>query len=315
MDKPSERARAYLEEYRASLEPTAATVAAQRRRILERAARGDLTGVDVAAATSSRRWGRIVAVPVAVAAAVALLFVGVRELVDRRIEHHLHGEAVMQGGRAAGAFEAVPAAPAVSVDQRGGAEVVSAATDDAVPAPVTIDDDDAPTTGDAAAAVIDEAPTTASTIPATSDEAATSASTTASTSDAAPTTAATPSSRRPSRARPSTPAEPPPIDPPGGAADEVELGDLKAESALLARARKALQDGDPAAALGPLERHAARFPDGLLAEERLALAATARCRSGDLTGGRRLAGELAERFPGSLLAGRVREACAGDQGP
>ncbi len=56
--------------------------------------------------------------------------------------------------------------------------------------------------------------------------------------------------------------------------------DLAAEAKLLSVAQRALEEGRPAAALGPLAEHAQRFPNGLLKEERLAARALAYCRAG-----------------------------------
>lgn len=67
----------------------------------------------------------------------------------------------------------------------------------------------------------------------------------------------------------------PEVEPNPGSVDAV-----RAEAALLARARAALRDGDSAAALELARTHAERFPGGVLAEERWATEARALCGLG-----------------------------------
>ncbi len=88
---------------------------------------------------------------------------------------------------------------------------------------------------------------------------------------------------------------------------------LAAENRLLALARAALIDEQPEHALRRLAEHAQRFPQGVLAEERLALRAVALCMAGGKAG-REAAGKVAAQaflreHPQAALAERVRSAC------
>lgn len=62
-------------------------------------------------------------------------------------------------------------------------------------------------------------------------------------------------------------------------ADEPAPGTdgLRQEMQLVERAKRALAAGDPAAALAATDAHAARFPDGVLAQERFVTAIAAHC--------------------------------------
>lgn len=85
---------------------------------------------------------------------------------------------------------------------------------------------------------------------------------------------------------------------------------LAAEAALLQRAQTALAAGDPGAALQRLGEHAAQFAGGVLARERDALRVTALCAAGRTQEGRAEAAAFLRAHAGSLLAERVRGACA-----
>jgi hypothetical protein len=76
-------------------------------------------------------------------------------------------------------------------------------------------------------------------------------------------------------------------------------------------ARAALARGDGAAALEATRELARRFPDGVFAEEREALAIQALAVSGDSDGARRRAAAFRARYPDSLFRSAVRIA-AGD---
>jgi hypothetical protein len=84
---------------------------------------------------------------------------------------------------------------------------------------------------------------------------------------------------------------------------------LAAERELVARAWGALALGETAQALEAAAEHARRFPEGLLAPERTAIDAIARCRRGDADGPRR-ASAFHRAHPRSPLVERVDEACA-----
>jgi hypothetical protein len=92
---------------------------------------------------------------------------------------------------------------------------------------------------------------------------------------------------------------------------------LHAEMALLSAAQSALAAGNPERALTSLERHARRFPDSLLAEEREVARIRALCalgRDAEVATARR---RFDARFRGSPLRGRAMAECEpkGDDGP
>lgn len=84
---------------------------------------------------------------------------------------------------------------------------------------------------------------------------------------------------------------------------------LAREMKLLTAAQRAAEAGDPARALRVLERHARRFADGVLAEEREAGRVAALCRLGRTAEARRLLQRFDARFPGSPLSVRAARAC------
>lgn len=88
-----------------------------------------------------------------------------------------------------------------------------------------------------------------------------------------------------------------------GTASDTDLGH---ERALVTQARTALARGDAAASLDALDRHAATFPRGRLAEERDALRVTALARLGRRDEARAAAATFATRYPKSPLLGVVK---------
>jgi hypothetical protein len=76
---------------------------------------------------------------------------------------------------------------------------------------------------------------------------------------------------------------------------------LAAENALLDLARTAVARGEPDRALDAIDRHAARFPRGLLSEEREALAIKALVLAGRPREARERAALFRDRYPGSLF--------------
>ncbi len=89
----------------------------------------------------------------------------------------------------------------------------------------------------------------------------------------------------------------------------IDAGALAEESRLLARARKALAKGEVARALEWAEEHERRFPDGLLAAERMIVQAAGLCRSDRTSEGRALLDELSRRHPGTPASAQVEAAC------
>ncbi|MEZ4220666.1 MAG: hypothetical protein R3B13_07025 [Polyangiaceae bacterium] len=83
--------------------------------------------------------------------------------------------------------------------------------------------------------------------------------------------------------------------------------DLGKERALLATARTALAKRDGTAALAALDRHAAQFPKGRLAEERASLRVQALLLTGDRSGAQQEADAFKQKFPKSLLKGAVEK--------
>ena len=83
--------------------------------------------------------------------------------------------------------------------------------------------------------------------------------------------------------------------------------DLGKERALLSRARTALAKRDGAGALAALDRHAAQFPKGRLAEERASLRVQALLLSGDRDRAKQEADAFKKNYPKSLLKGAVEK--------
>jgi hypothetical protein len=123
----------------------------------------------------------------------------------------------------------------------------------------------------------------------------------------APSRAPETGARRATPEVPAASAEARPTEPPP--AEAAAPDSLGAELALLGEADIALQVGMPHEALNALRRHAARFPNAALREERLGLEAIARCglRAPDAHD---QAAAFARAFPSAVLLARVKLACA-----
>ncbi len=85
---------------------------------------------------------------------------------------------------------------------------------------------------------------------------------------------------------------------------------LAAERSLLDQARQALARGEPAAGFAPLDRHAARFPRGILTEEREALAVRLLAALGRNQAATARAESFHRRYPNSLFTPAVNNAIA-----
>ncbi len=94
------------------------------------------------------------------------------------------------------------------------------------------------------------------------------------------------------------------------AARETRRDSLEAEMRWVRAADAALRGGDAGLALSLLNQHAREFPNGVLAEEREGLRVVAGCQSGISPSAQRVAARFLEHAPRSLIAGRVRAACA-----
>ncbi len=84
---------------------------------------------------------------------------------------------------------------------------------------------------------------------------------------------------------------------------------LREETEALRSAQQALRDGRARLALGLLEAQDARFPDGLLQQERAAARVLALCQAGSVAQARAQAESFERRWPRSALTARVRFAC------
>jgi hypothetical protein len=95
----------------------------------------------------------------------------------------------------------------------------------------------------------------------------------------------------------------------------VAAESLAVEVRALRNAERALRDGNPGLALVFLDQLDRDVPKGQLTEERDAAATLARCARGDRPIGVDLAGDFAERHPGSVYQARVGQACAATDSP
>ncbi|WP_437877439.1 hypothetical protein [Sorangium sp. So ce513] len=91
-------------------------------------------------------------------------------------------------------------------------------------------------------------------------------------------------------------------------APETGLSTLASELSLLDTARRALRNGDPAAALALLDRHAREFAGAQLADEAAAIRVEALVSKGDREGARAAARRFLEAHPGSPHVDRVESA-------
>jgi hypothetical protein len=102
--------------------------------------------------------------------------------------------------------------------------------------------------------------------------------------------------------RPAQLAPRPPAPPLASPSDELPL---------IHQATQALRDHRTELALQLLGRHAARYPEGALAQERAGLTVLALCQQGRAAEAAPLRDRFLAETPDSPLAGRVRRACAG----
>jgi len=109
--------------------------------------------------------------------------------------------------------------------------------------------------------------------------------------------------RAPARARTSE------AEAPAAAPDEA----LREEMLLIARARAAMQKGQPSAALGVLEEHLRRFPKGQMREDRAVLRIEALCAVGKRRQAEIEVEAFTRTFPGSAHLARVQALCPSGQ--
>lgn len=86
--------------------------------------------------------------------------------------------------------------------------------------------------------------------------------------------------------------------------------DLVEETRLLRAAQVDLQARRTGAAMRSLDEHAARFPAGVLREERLTLRVLVLCETGEIEAARRARVELDRSFPATSHASRLANSCA-----
>lgn len=117
--------------------------------------------------------------------------------------------------------------------------------------------------------------------------------------------------RAPTRAPIEAPrhASAPPSTAPTPAPPPVAPDDLRAELALMDRAKTALAAGDDAQVLRLVKEHAERFPTGSMIEERRGWTVIARCRSG-AAASRSIAESFARDYPRSVLLDDIHHACS-----
>ena len=128
-------------------------------------------------------------------------------------------------------------------------------------------------------------------------------------SASAPVVAAVPEPVPPSGETSPTPVDALPTEP-RAVATRRASGRLAEEVAILSQAEKELHAGRAASALALLEEHRQKFPNGALAQERIAARIHALCALGRVTEAEAALARLRKVSPGSPQEGRAREACA-----
>jgi hypothetical protein len=111
-------------------------------------------------------------------------------------------------------------------------------------------------------------------------------------------------------AAPSTPAAP--VAPPPKPVASGPVSTTATEVVALDETRQALTEGAPARALSILDRYAARFPRGAMAQEAAVLRIEALVRAGDVASARRAAASFCAAHPDSPYVARVQSLIAGD---
>src|SRR5262249_48852305 len=89
---------------------------------------------------------------------------------------------------------------------------------------------------------------------------------------------------------------------------------LDSERAIVGAAKAAIKRGDFADALVQLGQHAARYPTGIMAEDREALRVVTLCRLGRASEAATARTKVLARWPSSMHAARVRAACPDEDG-
>jgi hypothetical protein len=102
------------------------------------------------------------------------------------------------------------------------------------------------------------------------------------------------------------------VDQPSPAPEPAGPATVSAEAELLRRADAARKAGDASRALDLLDEHRARFPTGILVQEREAERVVVLCALGRTGDAHVAAAAFLRDWPRSPLAGRVRGSCGGD---
>jgi RNA polymerase sigma-70 factor (ECF subfamily) len=101
------------------------------------------------------------------------------------------------------------------------------------------------------------------------------------------------------------------LDQPAPTPEPAGPATVAAEAELLRRADAARKAGDASRALDLLDEHRARFPTGILVQEREAERVVVLCALGRNGDARAAATAFLRDWPHSPLAGRVRSSCGG----
>lgn len=90
---------------------------------------------------------------------------------------------------------------------------------------------------------------------------------------------------------------------------QLPVNSLRSELVLLRSAQRAFRKGDLEQTLRTLEKHQAKFPSGVLREERQTLRALTLCSRGDITKGKQIVRQLLVESPHTPLTQRIRRSC------
>jgi hypothetical protein len=121
-----------------------------------------------------------------------------------------------------------------------------------------------------------------------------------------PHTSALPPTRKSSAPESELPPPPPTAS---ASAKPAERAGIEAELQLIHAAQRALREAKPELALARLDEHAARFPNGELADMRAIARIMALCQAGELAQAHALSQQFLQHSPRSPYAVRVRTLC------
>lgn len=291
MSAPDEQLRRAYAAYRRSHGPTMAERSAVWRGVTDRIAAGESGPSWVEPPAQSRGRARVVFVAAVGLAAALILWVSV----------DLHGVSLSPGSSASGS----QAVDQVERDDAGHAAVVREAERErrtrSRSSRHAAGDDDHDSHDDNEAATVEASPPVVEAVEAVEPVEAVG-------------------KRR--RVRRPAPVEPPPAAPEPEPEPEpvesdtvaetksAEPAPIVAQATLLARARRAVQQGEPRRALALVAEHRRRFATGVLAPERDLLEIDVLCSLGKVDKARAAARRHAQRFPDSTWSARIARSCA-----